>query len=218
MLGAFFTKEYSIQAAALFNPSIVPHPDQQGLNHGEKRFIMSLRATGEGHISSIIFRTGIVDLQGKIILDAPAGYSRILQKNNEAIYDKKDIQKSSELVRGFDTIVLDKLPESFTATEAITVLKAIPDSGPSAIESIRIVEEILDMNYELEDSSNLPVSERVIFPTAKGESMGMEDVRLVKFEDEGKVCYYGTYTAYDGKHIQTKLIETTDFTILKSGH
>ena len=82
LLGAFFTKEYSIQAAALFNPSIVPHPDQQGLNPDEKRFIMSLRATGEGHISSVIFRTGIVDLQGKIILDAPAGYSRILQKNS----------------------------------------------------------------------------------------------------------------------------------------
>ena len=117
--------------------------------------------------------------------------------------------------RGFDTIVLDKLPESFTATEAITVLKAIPDSGPSAIESIRVVEEMLDMNYELEVASGLPVSEKVIFPTAKGESMGMEDVRLVRFEDEGKVCYYGTYTAYDGNHIQTKLIETTDFTIFR---
>ncbi len=215
LLGAFFTKEYSIQAAALFNPSIVPHPDQHGLNPGEKRFIISLRATGEGHISSIIFKTGIVDLLGKIILDIPAVYCRILKKNSEAIYDKKDIRKTSELVRGFDTIVMDKLPESFTATKAISILKAIPNSGPSVVESIRVVEEMFDMNYELEDASSLPLSERVIFPTAKGESMGMEDVRLVKFEDGGKLCYYGTYTAYDGKHIQTKLIETSDFAIFR---
>ena len=65
LLGAFFTKEYSIQAAALFNPSIVPHPDQQDLKPGEQRFVMSLRATGEGHISSIVFQTGIVDDKGQ---------------------------------------------------------------------------------------------------------------------------------------------------------
>jgi predicted GH43/DUF377 family glycosyl hydrolase len=215
LLGAFFTKEYSIQAAALFNPSIVPHPDQQGLNPGEKRFIISLRATGEGHISSIIFRTGIVDQQGKINLDTPSGYCRILQKNNETIYVKKDITSPAESVEGFNTNVLDKLPASFTASEAMGILKSIPNHEQSAIESINILEEMFDMNYDLEDSSNQSVSEKVIFPTAKGESMGMEDVRLVKFEDGGRIWYYGTYTAYDGKHIQTKLIETTDFNIFK---
>src|SRR6187455_1069701 len=74
LLGAFFTKEYSIQAAALFNPSIVPHPDQQGLQPGEQRFLMSLRATGEGHISSIVFQTGVVDVGGNIMLDDASGY------------------------------------------------------------------------------------------------------------------------------------------------
>jgi len=215
LLGAFFTKEYSIQAAALFNPSIVSHPDQQGLNPGEKRFIMSLRATGEGHISSVIFRTGTVDKQGKISLDAPARYCRILQKNNEAIYYKEEIQRIAESVKGFNAVVLDKLPELFTASDAISILKTIPDPGQSTIESIQILEEMFDMNYELEDSSNLNISEKVIFPTAKGESMGMEDVRLVKFEDGGRIKYYGTYTAYDGKHIQTKMIETNDFNIFK---
>lgn len=215
LLGAFFTKEYSIQAAALFNPSIVPHPDQQGLNAGEKRFIISLRATGEGHISSIIFRSGIVDLQGKISLDTPAGFFRILQKNNEVIYDKKDIQRSAESFKEFNTTVLDKLPESFTASEALRILRSASDPGHSAIESFQILEEIFDMNYELEDSVDLTISEKVIYPTAKGESMGMEDLRLVKFEDEGEVKYYGTYTAYNGKHIQTKLIETNDFNIFK---
>src|SRR6266516_1485454 len=66
LLGAFFTKEYSVQAAALFNPSIVPHLDQTELQPGEQRFVMSLRATGEGHISSVVFQTGVVDDRANI--------------------------------------------------------------------------------------------------------------------------------------------------------
>lgn len=69
LIGAYFTHEYSIQAAALFNPSIVPHPDQSGLEAGALRFILSLRATGEGHISSIAFQTGVIDAAGEIALD-----------------------------------------------------------------------------------------------------------------------------------------------------
>jgi len=156
LLGAYLTKEYSIQSAALFNPSIVPHPDQSQLKRGQLRFVMSLRATGEGHISSIVFQTGIIDRTGDIRLDEPTGY--------------------------------------------FTRLRVREPAG-----------EILDGNYDLEDSSGIPFNEKVIFPTAKAESMGMEDVRFVKFQAEGRTCYYGTYTAYDGKQIRTKLIETEDF-------
>ena len=60
MIGSYFLAEYSLESAALFNPSIVPHPDQSGLPAGALRFILSLRATGEGHISSITFRTGFI--------------------------------------------------------------------------------------------------------------------------------------------------------------
>jgi predicted GH43/DUF377 family glycosyl hydrolase len=76
--------------------------------------------------------------------------------------------------------------------------------------------EILDTNYELEQSSHLPINEKVIFPNAKGERMGMEDVRFVKFEDGEHSCYYGTYTAYNGKDIKTQLIETKDFNVFKA--
>ena len=93
LLGAFFTKEYSIQAAALFNPSIVPHPDQTGLNNGEQRFVMSLRATGEGHISSIVFQTGIVDKEADITLDTASGYFTCLEKKTSTVYSKKFIEK-----------------------------------------------------------------------------------------------------------------------------
>jgi len=156
LIGAYFTKEYSIQSAALFNPSIVPHPDQSQLKRGQLRFVMSLRATGEGHISSIVFQTGIIDRTGDIRLDEPTGY--------------------------------------------FTRLRVKEPAG-----------EILDSNYDLEDSSGIPFNEKVIFPTANAESMGMEDVRFVKFQAEGRTCYYGTYTAYDGKQIRAKLIETEDF-------
>ncbi len=73
----------------------------------------------------------------------------------------------------------------------------------------------MDTNYELEASSNVHLNEKVIFPYSRGESMGMEDARFVKFENEGQYCYYGTYTAYDGKHIKTQLLETTEFDVFK---
>ena len=69
LIGAYFTKEYSIESAALFNPSIVPHPDQSHLNEGSLRFVMSLRATGEGHISSIVFRSGVLDRHNTFLFD-----------------------------------------------------------------------------------------------------------------------------------------------------
>jgi predicted GH43/DUF377 family glycosyl hydrolase len=72
LVGAYFVHEYSFEAAALFNPSIVSHPDQSGVPAGGRRFILSLRATGEGHISSLTFRTGLVQADGSISVDPPA--------------------------------------------------------------------------------------------------------------------------------------------------
>src|SRR5437868_5313132 len=75
LLGAYFSHEYSLEAAALFNPSMVPHPDQSDLPPGSLRFVLSLRATGEGHISSVTFRTGILDAAGQITINEPTRYS-----------------------------------------------------------------------------------------------------------------------------------------------
>src|SRR5688572_21457473 len=123
LLGAFFTKEYSIQAAALFNPSIVAHPDQDNLKPGEQRFVMSLRATGEGHISSIVFQTGVVDSAANIMLDEVSGYFTCLEKNEDAVYGKDFIRKRVAALRGFKTEILERLPETFTASEAINKIK-----------------------------------------------------------------------------------------------
>src|SRR5215468_7634653 len=75
LLAAYFTHEYSLEAAALFNPSIVAHPDQSELSPGSLRFILSLRATGEGHISSVTFRTGFLHATGEITVNEPTRYN-----------------------------------------------------------------------------------------------------------------------------------------------
>lgn len=216
LLGAFFTKEYSIQAAALFNPSIVPHPDQNGLKSGEQGFVMSLRATGEGHISSIVFKTGIVDDKANITLDSASGNFTSLEKNEEAEYTKSFLKKRAATLPGFQTELLDVLPDKFTAAEAIHIFN---ENELLQKESMSVTydqfKEILDTNYELESSFHLPINEKVIFPNAKAERMGMEDVRFVQFRDGENCCYYGSYTAYDGHQIKTQLIETNDFNVFR---
>lgn len=88
LIGSYFSKEYSIQSAALFNPSMVPHPNQDGLSEGELKFVMSLRSTGEGHISSIEFKEGIISADGDINLINDSPYS-IVQKKIK--YDEEEI-------------------------------------------------------------------------------------------------------------------------------
>jgi predicted GH43/DUF377 family glycosyl hydrolase len=72
LIGAYFMHEYSFEASALFNPSIVPHPDQSGVPKGGLRFILSLRAVGEGHVSSLTFRAGTIAADGSITVDPTA--------------------------------------------------------------------------------------------------------------------------------------------------
>ncbi|MDQ2751536.1 MAG: glycosidase, partial [Bacteroidota bacterium] len=211
LLGAFFTKEYSIQSAALFNPSIVPHPDQHNVKKGEQRFIMSMRATGEGHISSIVFQTGILDANNEIHLDETSVFFTPLQKTANALYSKEFLKNRIFNHDGFDTDWIDRLPSSFTVDEAIFCAKQNMANTNQALSMVEKMTEIFDADYELERAATLPLSECVIFPNAKSECMGMEDVRLVPFLHENKTTYYGTYTAYDGMQIKSKLIETDDF-------
>src|SRR5207244_2262300 len=69
LIGSYFVFEYSVESAALFNPSILVHPDQTGTPKGSLRFLMSLRSTGEGHISSVSFRSGVIDAKHRVSLD-----------------------------------------------------------------------------------------------------------------------------------------------------
>ena len=215
LLGALFTMEYSIQSAALFNPSIVQHPDQADLQPGQQRFIMSLRATGEGHISSIVFKTGVVDNEGKIMLDEAPDFFTRLPRHAAYHYKKSFLKACAQRQPGFNEAVLDFFPPTFTAAFIDTIAAIKCEEDVSIIAAIATLQLIADTNYELSSPAHLPMNEKVIFPTAKGECMGMEDVRFVKFNEGGKTCYYGTYTAYNGHQIKTQLIETTNFNVFK---
>lgn len=210
LLGAFFTKEYSIEAAALFNPSIVPHPDQSNLTPGGQRFIMSLRATGEGHISSIVFKTGVVEGDGHLTLDEESDLYSPLKRNDTAVYDKEFVRQRIKNFLWYNDALLDDFPNEFTAAAATAIMNGNASSEAAVDAFYSEFQHILDSNYQLSPSS-MPLTGIVIFPGARSECMGMEDVRFVQFKENGRTTYYGTYTAYNGREIRTQLIETGDF-------
>jgi predicted GH43/DUF377 family glycosyl hydrolase len=214
LIGAYFTSEYALESAALFNPSIVPAPDQGSLGEGELRFIMSLRATGEGHISSIEFRQGIVDAHGSVRIDRPRRMITEPEKIGDASYAKSlFIRKLAELGLYDDWCrnVMEPLEDSFTAGELRDALSTT--GGDGAEQRIREgVMMLAESNYETVFNSSQAVSERIIFPSSPSERNGIEDARFVAFrDDDGELIYYATYTAYDGRVILPQLIETHDF-------
>ena len=221
LIGAYFTKEYAIESAALFNPSIVPHPDQSHLNKGSLRFVMSLRATGDGHVSSIVFRSGVLDRHNTLLFDPISDFVETpdLQLNPDPVYKRNIFQRKLNEMRASNEItvyVLNQLPEDFTYKELIEkigILRAKPQfSETIQNRTFEIMRRLADSNYEVGFHSDHRISERVIFPVSKNESRGIEDARFVQFfNDNGEVVYFATYTAYNGVTILPQLIETKDF-------
>jgi predicted GH43/DUF377 family glycosyl hydrolase len=219
LIGAYFTHEYSLEAAALFNPSIVPHPDQTGLAAGTLRFVLSLRATGEGHISSITFRTGTIDNQGKIAVDTPSRYVTTPDHIPPTSYDKEIFWHQLQELGVVDNIaetILKTLKDHFTVDELsqeIHYLRRYAQHRNSEFD--RTASRLLNLaksNYEVIYSPEQPLTERVIFPHAPSESNGIEDARFVRFvEEDGIATYVATYTAYDGRVTIPQLLETSDF-------
>jgi predicted GH43/DUF377 family glycosyl hydrolase len=217
LIGAYFTNEYSVEGAALFNPSLVPAPDQAGLDPGDVRFVMSLRAVGEGHISSIEFRTGVVDCTSKVTFD-PLGPWLVTGDRAPSGYDKASFRaKLLELDAGNDVAwaIIDPLPEQFTLGDLDDRLSAFEREGaPHAIayETVKIIRVLAASSYVTSFPADSALSERVIFPAGPHETHGMEDARFVRFtDDDGATTYYATYTAFDGFEIMPQLIQTNDF-------
>lgn len=218
LIGAYFTSEYSIESAAFFNPSMVEDPDQTGLMEGQKRVIISFRATGEGHISSVVFRGGVLDKDNNLEL-IPTG--RLIDEAETVrnfIYHKGEfVQKLSEMHADHPLVkhVMDKLREEFDYNElyrAIDETKRELRPNEAEQKFLQTITWLGDSHYEISFSLDTGISDRVIFPIAAAESNGIEDARFVKFtDDDGRVRYYATYTAYNGFSIMPKLIETRDF-------
>ena len=218
LIGAYFINEYSIESAALFNPSIVPHPDQSGVATGELRFIMSLRATGEGHISSVTFREGVINAQNEITLTPHAPFVMEPARMPNVAYAKGLFSHKLEeagVKNDFCRRVLDKLHEDFTLKELHAVLLAsglTDTSDATATWAARGILLLAESNFEVDFARESQVSERVLFPCAPSQSNGIEDARFVRFQNEdGSSTYYATYTAYDGKVTLPQLLETPDF-------
>lgn len=219
LIGAYFTQEYSLESAALFNPSMVWHPDQSDLPEGSQRFILSLRATGEGHISSITFRLGVIDKENKITITTPTRFVTTSENITNPVFDKVLFEKKLielDLLNGFAKTILNSLEDNFTITDLEDSIKILVRPFRNKLnENDLTAKGILSLalsNYQIQYSPDQRLSERIIFPHSPSEINGIEDARFVEFiDDDGQRTYYATYTAYDGKVVFPQLLETKDF-------
>jgi predicted GH43/DUF377 family glycosyl hydrolase len=223
LIGSYFTQEYALESAALFNPSIVWHPEQGGLPPGTRRFILSLRATGEGHVSSVGFRTGTIAASGTITLAAPTGFVTAPRVVADSRYEKSlFLRKLAELgvADAFVDLVFDALDDHFTLGDLEGMLaQASRQQRSRRKEWEPFATAILALaraNYEIECDPDADISERVIFPYSPAETNGIEDARFVRFEEpDGAVHYYATCTAFDGNVMLPQFLATDDFVRFK---
>lgn len=223
LLGAYFTMEYSLESAALFNPSMIWHPDQTNVPPGYKRFIISLRATGEGHVSSISFRMGYIDGQSKIVLRKPSRYVTSPEIEPNQHFTKVQFERKLyelRLVNSISEKIMGAMADDFTLDDLEDFIKRLTAQYRYNAEYETISSGILALarsNYELHFEDDLQLDERCIFPSSPNETNGIEDARFVRFTDdkdangESEVTYYATYTAYNGRVTFPQLLETKDF-------
>ena len=218
LIGSYLTMEYSIESAAFFNPSIIPDFDQSYLEDGEMRVILSFRATGEGHISSIVFRRGVIDKNHDLHLMNTGDSIDMAEISHKKLYDKERfVKKMREMCIPvkYTRSIMEDLPERFEYFVLKNAVVKILGDANISMEKKRALEEItwlVDSFYDLTFERDSDLSERVIFPISDSESRGIEDARFVHFtEDDGTVTVYATYTAYNGHTIMPKLLSTRDF-------
>ncbi|GAA4307876.1 glycoside hydrolase family 130 protein [Compostibacter hankyongensis] len=218
LIGSYFTLEYSVESSAFFNPSMVKDIDQTALEEGQCRVILSFRAVGEGHISSIVFRRAIIDAQHNIHLHKTTHYIDEPEIYRDTLYDKSTFfhkASSIHLPREIHQQITEALPEEFeyeALKKQIRTLQEQHNDDLTLKDSLERVLWLANSHYEMHFSLDTDISDRVIFPYSEAEKKGIEDARFVRFtDDDGEVAYYATYTAYDGVAIQPELMETRDF-------
>lgn len=218
-IGALFSGEYALESAALFNPSIVAHPDQSDVPDGALRFILSLRATGEGHISSIEFRSGVIHPDMTLTLDEVSRFVIAPGVKENPTYRKTIFQHKLQEM-GFENDwswkVIDALGNDFTLRELEEAMARAAEGLDHLTREVDRTRECIEWlarsNYEVHFQPETILSQRIIFPVSPNESNGIEDARFVRFiEDDGSVIYYATYTAYNGLAILPQFLETRDF-------
>ena len=216
LIGACFTHEFAVEGAALTNPSVVPHPDQSGVPAGALRFVMSVRCIGEGHRSSIGFRTGLLDRDGNVTVDEPARMVSTGVPGDSMLY-KAGFRGLLEEQHDFGEnarSLLENLQDVFTYSELeeqLNVLLHDRDTYRNVDDTAHHVRDIAERSYLVTFPAGTNESERLLWPRAEAELRGMEDARFTRFADAGTVTYIGSYTAFDGVNISQQGVQTDDF-------
>lgn len=223
LIGAYCTMEYSVESAALFNPSIIEDPDQSDLEEGQKRVILSFRAVGEGHISSLVFRSGIVDKDTNLSFQESGAMVEEAVLIKQHLYNKELFEKKLNKIPHIEEVrkrVINLLKEDFTYLDlknAIRETLYATNLDSQQKDTLHKIVWLADLHYNVQFSLDTDLSERVIYPVAESENKGIEDARFVRFQDEeGHNSYYATYTAFDGYKISPKLLHTHDFYTFES--
>ncbi|GAA0439620.1 glycosidase [Acrocarpospora corrugata] len=216
LVGAYFSHEYAVEAAAVCNPSMVPHPDQSGLLPGQLRAAISLRQIGEGHLSSIGFATAVLGPGAQLELADRSGALSV--GSTQPIRHRRDLLAAGLSGDALDNEVsatmLEALPERFDDDEFERTISRLPADLHTRTTTQRTLEEMrraTRSDYAVTFDAGLPLHRRVLWPATADESNGMEDARFVRVVDaDGGSSYRATYTAYDGRHIRSHLIASDD--------
>ncbi|MHC4547358.1 MAG: glycoside hydrolase family 130 protein [Planctomycetota bacterium] len=218
LAGAYFTFEYSFESVSLFNPSMVPHPDQTGLPDGWFRFLMSLRSCGEGHVSSMVFRTGVIDDACAIHLDLPSRFAAAARPVEGERYHRRTFRQGLKEMGAWNATargIVKGLDETFSLVGLERAVRRYRTEAAAAAQARETLDSMLWLahsSYHIDFPGDVEIGERVIFPVTEHESRGVEDARFVLFQQEdGRSVYYGTYTAHDGFRAVPRLIRTDDF-------
>ncbi|MEB2775423.1 glycoside hydrolase family 130 protein [Algoriphagus sp. D3-2-R+10] len=218
LIGSYCTMEFSLESAAFFNPSMIEDFDQTYLEQGETRVIISFRATGEGHISSLVFRRAILDANNNLQLSTIGDYIDKAEISHKQLYDKQRFIKrlqGMQIEEQYTKSIMDTLPDRFEYSALKnSISHLLQNQELTATERIAYedVTWLVDSFYDIHFHKDSDLTERVIFPISASESNGIEDARFVKFVDDIEgTKVYATYTAYNGHTILPKLICTEDF-------
>ena len=173
LIGAYFTMEYSLESVALFNPSMVPHPDQSGLHPGETRFIISLRACGKVTFPRLFFRSGVIHADRHITLDSVSQYAVAEKPVGDKLYEKHTFFLKLIEMGAYDVSaesILERLDDSFTIRQlegAIHTLQVVNGEDPHFNETAEKMLWLAHSNYSLHFPDDVELSERVIFPVTE---------------------------------------------------
>ena len=218
LIGALFTHEFSTEGASLTNPSMVLG---ESTSSGISPFVMSVRGIGEGHRSSIGFRTGTVSANGRINLDLPEAGLKLgmLHETLLSKHSFMDLLEAPNILSDNATLILNNLGENFTNSELeIQVNRLLNDRETfrNADLAATHFRSIAERSYAVSFPPECAMSEQILWPHASCEWRGMEDLRLVRFvEDDDSVVYFGSYTAFDGSAISQQMLQTSDFKSFK---